>query len=73
MDIRAFDQGNSPISSKFYSTAIQNMQSNIASVKDNKDLKEEGTDPHDAVMLSKGMAEAADLAKSMAALRSSLG
>lgn len=56
--IRAFDQGASPLSSKFQTTAIQNMQTQIASVKDNKDLNEDDAavhhqhHHHDAVQLS---------------------
>ncbi|MBM3463302.1 MAG: hypothetical protein FJX76_14470 [Armatimonadetes bacterium] len=40
----SMDQSLNPMSSKFHSTAIQNMQTNIASVKDNKDLKDDGAD-----------------------------
>lgn len=57
--IGRIDQGANPLSSKFHATAIQNMQTQIAGVKNNKDLNEaESTDPHDAVMLSLGQAEA---------------
>lgn len=50
-------QGTNPLSNKFYSTAIQNMQTNIASVKSGKDVKggeeaEEDHEPQDAVQLT---------------------
>jgi len=57
--IGRIDQGANPLSSKFHATAIQNMQTQMGSVKNTRELNEgEETDPHDAVMLSLGQAEA---------------
>ena len=51
MDIRSFDQGSNPLSAKFQTTALQNMQSQIANVKNTKDL-EANDAPSDHVQLS---------------------
>lgn len=57
MESVRFDQTN-PMSRQFMTTALQNMQTQIASVKDNKDLKEESVDPQDLAFLSRAMADA---------------
>ena len=57
MESVRFDQTN-PMSRQFMTTALQNMQTQIANVKDTKDLKEEPVDPQDVAFFSHAMADA---------------
>lgn len=64
--LRGLDMGSNPLSSKFQTTALQNMQSQISTVKNNKDLEAE-KEPNDHVQLSHRHHQHAEVAQPDAA------